>query len=86
LVAGISRLQRNFDRANESIYDKLDKQEEAGLGVVALTKKLEEARARITALEQEISKLFCERKTRFNQKRKTSFFRCARWKLSVVLV
>ena len=56
-VAEISRLQRELDRANESIDDKLDKLQDAGLGVVGLTKKLEDARATITALEDEISRL-----------------------------
>ncbi|KAE9397790.1 hypothetical protein BT96DRAFT_883573 [Gymnopus androsaceus JB14] len=57
LVVEISRLQRELDRANESIDDKLDKLEDAGLGVVGLTKKLEDARARIRSLEDQISRL-----------------------------
>jgi predicted nucleic acid-binding Zn-ribbon protein len=57
LVAEISRLQRELDRANESIDDKLDKLEDAGLGVVGLTKKLEDARSKIIALEEEIARL-----------------------------
>jgi hypothetical protein len=57
LIAEISRLQRELDRANESIDDKLDKLEDAGLGVVGLTKKLEDARSRIVALEDEIARL-----------------------------
>ncbi|KAK2464002.1 hypothetical protein APHAL10511_003946 [Amanita phalloides] len=56
-VVEISRLQRELDRANESIDDKLDKLQDAGLGVVGLTRKLEDARARITTLEDEISRL-----------------------------
>ncbi|KIL69166.1 hypothetical protein M378DRAFT_70128 [Amanita muscaria Koide BX008] len=56
LVAEITRLNRELDRANESIDDKLDKLEDAGLGVVALTKKLEDARSKISALEDEISR------------------------------
>src|ERR1700760_4293694 len=57
LVAEISRLQRELDRANESIDDKLDKLQDAGLGVVGLTKKLEDARRNIAALEDQISAL-----------------------------
>lgn len=57
LIAEISRLQRELDRANESIDDKLDKLEDAGLGVVGLTKKLEDARSKIVALEDEIARL-----------------------------
>ena len=54
LMAEVHKLQRQLDLANESIDDKLDKLEEAGLGVVGLTRTLEEARARINALEDEI--------------------------------
>lgn len=57
LVAEISRLQRELDRANESIDDKLDKLEDAGLGVVGLTKKLEDARSKIRSLEDHIARL-----------------------------
>ncbi|KAF8639093.1 hypothetical protein AX17_001738 [Amanita inopinata Kibby_2008] len=57
LLAEITRLQRELDRANESIDDKLDKLEDAGLGVVGLTRKLEDARAKIVALEDEIARL-----------------------------
>ncbi|KAG6811541.1 hypothetical protein H0H92_006894 [Tricholoma furcatifolium] len=57
LIAEINRLQKELDRANESIDDKLDKLEDAGLGVVGLTKKLEDARAKISALEDEIARL-----------------------------
>ncbi|KAF8075138.1 hypothetical protein FPV67DRAFT_1605655 [Lyophyllum atratum] len=57
LVAEINRLQRELDLANDSIDDKLDKLEDAGLGVVGLTKKLEDARAKISTLEDEIARL-----------------------------
>ena len=57
LISEINRLQRELDRANESIDDKLDKLEDAGLGVVGLTRKLEDARAKIISLEDEISRL-----------------------------
>ncbi|KAJ3717958.1 hypothetical protein C8R42DRAFT_724167 [Lentinula raphanica] len=57
LVAEISRLQRELDRANESIDDKLDRLEDAGLGVVGLTKKLEDARSKIRYLEDQIARL-----------------------------
>lgn len=56
LVAEISRLQKELDRANESIDDKIDKLEDAGLGVVGLTQKFEDARAQIAALEDEIDR------------------------------
>ena len=57
LISEIHRLQRELDRANDSIDDKLDKLEDAGMGVVGLTKKLEDARAKIVALEDEITRL-----------------------------
>ncbi|KAJ2918654.1 hypothetical protein MD484_g1796, partial [Candolleomyces efflorescens] len=57
LIAEIHRLQRELDVANESIDDKLDRLEDAGLGVVGLTKKLEDARAKISRLEDEIARL-----------------------------
>ncbi|KAJ7696511.1 hypothetical protein B0H17DRAFT_1158623 [Mycena rosella] len=57
LVAEIARLQYKLDQANESIDDKLDKLGDAGLGVVGLTKRLEDARARIVILEEEIARL-----------------------------
>lgn len=57
LVAEINRLQHELDLANESIDDKLDRLEDAGLGVVGLTKKLEDARAKILSLEDEIARL-----------------------------
>ncbi|KAH8108326.1 hypothetical protein DFH11DRAFT_1117187 [Phellopilus nigrolimitatus] len=57
LMAEIGRLQKDLDIANESIDDKLDKLEEAGLGVVGLTKALENARRRISSLETELAEL-----------------------------
>ncbi|TFK39758.1 hypothetical protein BDQ12DRAFT_704709 [Crucibulum laeve] len=57
LVTEINRLQRELDLANESIDDKIDKLEDAGLGVVGLTRKLEDAREKIVALEDEIARL-----------------------------
>ncbi|KAF6761741.1 hypothetical protein DFP72DRAFT_629781 [Ephemerocybe angulata] len=57
LIAEIHRLQQELDVANESIDDKLDKLEDAGLGVVGLTEKLEDARSKISRLEDEIARL-----------------------------
>lgn len=66
LLAEISRLQRELDNANNNIDDKLDKLEEAGLGVVGLTRKLEDAREEIVRLGDEIARLSRreERRTR----------------------
>jgi chromosome segregation ATPase len=57
LIAEIQRLQKELDFANQSIDDKLDKLEDAGQGVVGLTKKLEDARAKVSELEDEIARL-----------------------------
>lgn len=57
LLAEISRLQRELDQANDCIDDKLGKLEDAGLGVVELTKKLGDAHMRIANLEDDVSKL-----------------------------
>ncbi|KDQ61486.1 hypothetical protein JAAARDRAFT_511841 [Jaapia argillacea MUCL 33604] len=57
LLAEIARLQQELDYANQSIDDKLDKLEDAGLGVVELTRRLEDARGRISALEAELARL-----------------------------
>ncbi|KAH7915256.1 hypothetical protein BJ138DRAFT_1055109 [Hygrophoropsis aurantiaca] len=57
LLSEIARLQSELDRANESIDDKLDKLEDAGQGVVGLTRSLEDARMQISILENELSKL-----------------------------
>ncbi|EKM50608.1 uncharacterized protein PHACADRAFT_152721 [Phanerochaete carnosa HHB-10118-sp] len=57
LVAEIERLQQELERANEDIDEKIDRLEDAGLGVVSLTKQLEDARERIHALEDEVGRL-----------------------------
>ncbi|KAJ7490212.1 hypothetical protein B0H11DRAFT_2400783 [Mycena galericulata] len=57
LLAEINRSQRELDRANESFDDKQYKLEDAGLGVVGLTKRLEDARVKIVGLEEEIAQL-----------------------------
>ena len=44
LFAELARLHQELDRANASIDDKLDRLEDAGMGVVDLTKQLEDAR------------------------------------------
>jgi predicted nucleic acid-binding Zn-ribbon protein len=66
-LAEIQRLQVELDRANDSVDDKLDKLEDAGQGVVGLTRKLTDARSRITALEEELARL--NRKDERRQKR-----------------
>ncbi|TDL23585.1 hypothetical protein BD410DRAFT_720667 [Rickenella mellea] len=75
LLAEISRLQKELDQANESIDDKLDKLEEAGLGVVQLTKLLQDARARITGMEGDIAAL---RRKDARRLRRMHKIRCAK--------
>ncbi|KAF5351346.1 hypothetical protein D9758_008042 [Tetrapyrgos nigripes] len=67
LVAEISRLQRELDKANESIDDKIDQLEDAGLGIVGMTKNFEDARAKIRALEDEIARLSRKEERRLNR-------------------
>jgi len=57
LLAEIARLQAELDRANDSIDEKLDELEDAGLGVVSLTRDLETARSNISQLENEVARL-----------------------------
>ncbi|KAF8238118.1 hypothetical protein L208DRAFT_1243498 [Tricholoma matsutake] len=75
-IAEITRLQRELDRANESIDDKLDKLEDAGLGVVGLTKKLEDARSKISALEDEIARLSRREERRLCRLERTRCQKC----------
>lgn len=57
LVAEIERLQLELERANESIDEKIDRLEDAGHGVISLTKQLEDAREKIVTLEDEVGRL-----------------------------
>ena len=57
LIAEIARLQAELDRANDNIDQKLDELEDAGLGAVSLTRDLEDARSKISQLENEVARL-----------------------------
>jgi predicted nucleic acid-binding Zn-ribbon protein len=57
LLAEISRLERELGQANNSLDNKFDNLEDARLGFVGLTKRLEDARAKIITLEEEIARL-----------------------------
>ena len=74
LVSEIARLQCELDRANESIDEKLEQLEDAGFGVVNLTQQLEDARARIATLDDEVARLSRkdDRRTRRLQKMRCS--------------
>ena len=66
----IARLRQELERANQSIDEKLERIEEAGMDVVSLTRKVEDGRARIATLEDEIDRLSRkdDRRTRRLQK------------------
>ncbi|KAG2345767.1 hypothetical protein BDR05DRAFT_960035 [Suillus weaverae] len=57
LLSEIARLQTELDRANDNIDQKLDELEDAGLGVVSLTRELELARSKISQMENEMGRL-----------------------------
>ena len=57
LLAEIERLQFELDKANEVIDDKLDRLEDAGVGVISLTQQLEDAKTKVTMLEVEITRI-----------------------------
>lgn len=76
LLSEIARLQAELDRANQSIDEKLDELEDAGLGVVDLTKSLEDARARIVTLEQDISRLQRREERRLSRLEKLRCQKC----------
>lgn len=76
LVVEIARLQQELDRANESIDDKLDQLEDAGLGVVELTKRLEDARDHIAALEDEIARLMRRDERRYHRLQRVRCLKC----------
>lgn len=71
LLNEIGRLQEELDFANESVDDKLDKLEEAGFGVIDLSKALGEARKRIEMLEEQLRNSE-ERQASQNETRKNS--------------
>ncbi|KAH9940729.1 uncharacterized protein BXZ73DRAFT_42510 [Epithele typhae] len=57
LVSELARLHQELDRANASIDEKLDRLEDAGLGVVELTQQLQDAHSRIMDLEDDQGRL-----------------------------
>ena len=55
LIEEIGRLQKELNEANESIDDKIDKLEEAGLGVVGLSEALAESRRQVSELKARLA-------------------------------
>ena len=66
----IARLRQELERANQSIDEKLERIEDAGMDVIDLTRKVEDGRARIASLEDDITRLSRkdDRRTRRLQK------------------
>ena len=66
----IARLRQELERANQSIDEKLEQIEGAGMDVIGLTRKVEDGRARVAALEDDIARLSRkdDRRTRRLQK------------------
>ena len=82
LVAEIERLQHELDIANESIDEKLDRLEDAGVGSIKLTNQLEDARARVVSLEEELGRL-ARREDR--RTRRLERLRCSKCRMKVDL-
>lgn len=57
LVAKIKHLEQELHLANDSIDEKVNMLEEAGMGIVGLTEKLEDARTRTVTFEAEVRRL-----------------------------
>ena len=76
----VARLRQELERANQSIDEKLEQIEEAGMDVISLTRRVEDGRARIAALEDDVVRLTRkdDRRTRRLQK-----MRCGKCRLKV---
>jgi len=53
----IARLRQELEFANQSIDEKLGQIEEAGMDVISLTRQVEDGRARIAGLEDDVDRL-----------------------------
>lgn len=82
LFAEIERLQQELDHANESIDEKLDRLEDAGVGVVQLTNQLEDTKAKILALENALGHLSRREERRLRRLEK---LRCQKCRIRVDL-
>ena len=76
LFAEIERLQQELDRANEAIDEKLDRLEDAGVGVINLTNQLEEAKAKIVVLESDLGKVTRREERRLRRLEKLRCQKC----------
>ncbi|KAH8103946.1 hypothetical protein BXZ70DRAFT_923662 [Cristinia sonorae] len=82
LFAEIERLQHELDRANQSIDEKLDRLEDAGHGVVGLTKQLEDAKETMVILESDMARLSRREERRLRRLEK---LRCQKCRIKVDL-
>lgn len=80
LISELARLQQELDRANASIDEKLDRLEDAGMGVVEYCRQLEDARAEVLALEDENGRLARREERRI---RRLQRLRCAKCQTKV---
>jgi DNA repair exonuclease SbcCD ATPase subunit len=66
----VARLRQELERANQSIDEKLEQIEEAGIDVINLARQVEDGRVRIASLEDDVTRLTRkdDRRTRRLQK------------------
>ena len=76
------RIQFELDKANEVIDDKLDRLEDAGVGVISLTQQLEDAKTKVTMLEVEITRITRRDERRMKRLQK---LRCQKCRVKVDL-
>ena len=72
----IARLRQELERANQSIDEKLERIEDAGMDVIDLTRKVEDGRARIASLEDDITRLSRKDDRRTRRLRKMRCGKC----------
>ncbi|KAH8833076.1 hypothetical protein DL96DRAFT_1523381 [Flagelloscypha sp. PMI_526] len=76
LHAKISQLQRDLDIANEQIDDRVDRLNDAGITNVVLIQKLDDARSKVTALEEELARLARTESRRHHQLQRMRCQKC----------
>jgi hypothetical protein len=76
LVAQIEHLQQELHIANDSIDEKVNMLEEAGMGIVGLTEKLEDSRTRTVVLEVEVARLVRREERRIRRLDRAKCLRC----------
>lgn len=76
LIAEIERLQYELDHANEEIDDKLDRLEDAGVGIISLSQQLEDSKAKVSMLEVEITRITRREERRLRRLQKLKCQKC----------